>query len=251
MISVPAYGRHRSTQTGDVLGPAPSNDRSAETRVVVADPVTMFRSGVRNVLGREREFTVVEAGNLEELIDVAVRSSSDIALIDLDLPPRGGIYAIQRLSEVCSVRTILWSFAPGRKTVLEAIRAGATGYLHKELAPTGLVRSLRGIEEGQAPLSRDLTALLIDGLHGLDELERVHARAQLLSPREREVLDLVAQGARNKQIASALYISEFTVKRHMQNILEKLELPSRRAAAAFYRSAFDSETAIPAVGGRA
>lgn len=245
-------GRHRPAQTDGALQdpfPLPGAPESS-TRVVIADPLTMFRSGVRNVLGREKDFAVVEAANLEELIEAAVQSSPNIVLIDLDLPPQGGIAAVHSLSEFCSARTILWSFAPDRDTVLEAIRAGAAGYLHKELAPAALVRSLRGIQDGEAPLCRDLAALLIDGLHGLDEHERVYSRMKLLSPREREVLELVAQGARNKQIARALYISEFTVKRHMQNIFEKLELPSRRAAAAFYRSAFDGEAASPGVGER-
>jgi DNA-binding NarL/FixJ family response regulator len=243
-------GRHRPTPTNGTLksaSPVPG-DREPPTRVIIADPLTMFRSGVRNVLGREKDFAIVEAANLEELINAAVHSRPEIVLIDLDLPPHGGIAAVHSLEEFCSARTILWSFAPDRDTVVEAIRAGASGYLHKELAPAGLVRSLRGIQKGEAPLSRDLARLLIDGLQGLEEHERVHARMKLLSLREREVLDLVAQGARNKQIATALYISEFTVKRHMQNIFEKLELPSRRAAAAFYRSAFNSEEASPAVG---
>jgi len=82
---------------------------------------------------------------------------------------------------------------------------------------------------------------MIDAMHGLDERTRARDRATALSPRELEVLDLVAQGARNKQIAAALVISEFTVKRHVQNILHKLELPSRHAAATFYGTAFGSE----------
>jgi DNA-binding NarL/FixJ family response regulator len=80
--------------------------------------------------------------------------------------------------------------------------------------------------------------MMIEALHGYDEEARARDKAAILSAREREVLDLVSQGARNKQVAAALTISEFTVKRHMQNILEKLELPSRRAAAAFYTTAF-------------
>jgi DNA-binding NarL/FixJ family response regulator len=218
------------------------------TRVVIADPLTMFRSGVRGALAREDDFAVVEASNLNELIDAATRTSVDIALIDLDLPPRGGIAAVRRLSKFSSLHTILWSFAPDRKTVAGAIRAGASGYLNKEVSPDSLVRSLRGVRNGEAPLSRALVSLRIEAVHGLDEEEALHARAQLLSAREREVLELVAEGARNKEIAAALYISEFTVKRHMQNILEKLEVPSRRAAAAFHRSAFDAPVTHAAVG---
>jgi DNA-binding NarL/FixJ family response regulator len=82
---------------------------------------------------------------------------------------------------------------------------------------------------------------MIDAVHGLEERDRVRERAVVLSAREREVLALVARGARNRQIAEALSISEFTVKRHMQNILHKLNLPSRMADGLFYRSAFESD----------
>jgi DNA-binding NarL/FixJ family response regulator len=220
------------------------------TRVVIADPLTLFRSGVREVLARESDFTAVEVANLNELMDVARHGSADVALVDLDLPPDGGIAAIRRLAEVSSLHTVVWSSAPDRETVLSAIRAGASGYLDKELSPEGLIRSMRGLESGEAPLSRSLAARLIEALHGLREHEQIAEQAGLLSPRERKVLELVARGARNKEIAATLFISEFTVKRHVQNILEKLGLPSRRAAAAFHRAAFDAN-GLPGVSGDA
>lgn len=213
------------------------------TRILVADSLQIFRSGVRNLLARESDFEIVEAGSLDELLHAVEDDCPDIALIDLDLPPLGGVTAVQRLEQRCSTYTIVWSFEPSRETVLAAVRAGAHGFLHKEISPDGLVRALRGVVQGEAPLSRDLASLMIDALHGLDERTRARDRAGVLSSREREVLDLVAQGARNKQIAVALTISEFTVKRHVQNILQKLELPSRRAAATFYRTAFGPEEA--------
>ena len=208
------------------------------TRILVADSLTIFRAGVRNLLERESDFEVVEAGSLEEVVRAVEGSCPDIALIDLELPPDGGVAAVAKLAQRCQTYMIVWSFAPTRETVLSAVRAGASGYLHKEISQDGLVRSLRGVINGEAPLSRDLATLMIEALHGYDEQARAREKATVLSAREREVLDLVSQGARNKQIAAVLSISEFTVKRHMQNILEKLELPSRRAAAAFYASAF-------------
>ena len=213
------------------------------TRILVADSLQIFRSGVRNLLARESDFEIIEADSLDELLHAIEHDCPDIALIDLELPPAGGVAAVQRLAKRCSTYTIVWSFEPSRETVLAAVRAGAHGFLHKEISPEGLVRALRGVVQGEAPLSRDLASLMIDALHGLDERTRARDRAGVLSSREREVLDLVAQGARNKQIASALTISEFTVKRHVQNILQKLELPSRKAAATFYRTAFGQEEA--------
>jgi len=213
------------------------------TRILVADSLRIFRSGVCNLLARESDFEIVEAASLDDVLTAIEHDCPDIALIDLELPPSGGVAAVQRLSKRCSTHTIVWSFEPTRETVLDAVRAGAHGFLHKEISPEGLVRALRGVVQGEAPLSRDLASLMIDALHGLDERTRARDRAGVLSSREREVLDLVAQGARNKQIASALTISEFTVKRHVQNILQKLELPSRKAAATFYRTAFGQEEA--------
>lgn len=216
----------------------------SRTRVLIADPLTIFRSGVRTLLLRDGEFDVAEAGDLDELLAVASERQPDVALIDLELPPSGGVEAVARLAEHCPTRAIVWSYTPGRDDVLAAVRAGARGYLHKQISPAGLVRSLRGVVVGEAPLPRDLASLMIDALHGLDERGRVRERAALLSGRECEVLELVADGARNREIAETLVISEFTVKRHMQNILRKLELPSRRAAAAFYRAAFASDESL-------
>jgi DNA-binding NarL/FixJ family response regulator len=213
------------------------------TRILVAEPLRMFRAGVRNLLERESDFEVVEASTLDEAIRAARDHCLDVALVDLGLPPLGGVTAVRRLTTIGSTFTIVWSFQPSRETVLAAVRAGAHGFLHKDISPDGLVRALRGVAQGEAPLSRDLASLMIDALHGLDERTVARERAGALSPREREVLDLVAQGARNKQIAARLVISEFTVKRHVQNILQKLELPSRRAAAALYGTAFGSEEA--------
>jgi DNA-binding NarL/FixJ family response regulator len=134
--------------------------------------------------------------------------------------------------------------------VLSAVRAGAHGVLRKEISSEGLVRALHGIVHGEAPLSRGLATLMIDALHGHDARTRAHERFSSLSTRERQVLDLVAGGAGNKQIAAQLTISEFTVKRHVQNILQKLELPSRKAAATFHRTALGVEpqaaAAVPA-----
>jgi DNA-binding NarL/FixJ family response regulator len=211
------------------------------TSILVADSLRIFRAGVRNLLARESEFQVLEAGSLEEVLAIVEVDCPDIALIDLELPPLGGVAAVQRLARICSTYTVVWSFEPTRETVLSAVRSGAHGFLHKEISPDGLVRALRGVVQGEAPLSRDLASLMIDALHGFDERARARDRAAALSTRECEVLDLVAQGARNKQIALSLTISEFTVKRHVQNILHKLELPSRRAAAGFYRTAFGPE----------
>lgn len=206
-------------------------------RVLVADPVTIFRTGVRNLLRRESDFEVVEASSCEEAELRLEAGCPEIALIDLDLPPNGGVEAVQLLSQRCNTYLIVWSFDPTPQSVLAAVRAGADGFLHKQISPTGLVRSLRGVIHGEAPLSRDLTRLMVDAIHGSELRDQSRERLAVLSAREREILEHVALGARNRQIAATLTISEFTVKRHVQNILSKLEVRSRRAASDYYVAA--------------
>jgi len=204
----------------------------SRARVLVADALPIFRVGVRNLLRREGDFEVVEASSYGEVVDAL--AGVDVALVDVDLPPRGGVDAVARLRGRTSARLIVWSLEPTPDDVLAAVRAGSHGFLRKDMPAQGLVRALRGAQHGEAPLSRELTTLLIEALHGLDELERARTRVASLSQREREVLAHLARGARNKDIAVALVISEFTVKRHVQNILHKLGLPSRHAAASFH-----------------
>src|SRR5438552_12155449 len=209
------------------------------TKVLVADPFAIFRAGVTNLLRRESDFAVVEAEDLPAIQKLVGAKCPDIALIDLGLPPLGGVAAVEWLEEHCSTHTIVWSFEPTRESVLGAVHAGASGYLRKDISPDGLVRSLRGVVTGQAPLSRDLATLMIEAIHRLRDREGTRERLSALSSRECEVLQHVARGARNRQIASELTISELTVKRHVQNILGKLKVRSRREAGDFYRAAGD------------
>lgn len=214
------------------------------TGVVVADSLPLFRTGVRRLLERESDFEVEEAGTQDELLAVAQAVRPEIALVDLDLDPGGAVAAVGALAAESNARAIVWSLDPSCDTVLGAIRAGASGYLDRRITGDGLLRSLRGLAHGEAPISRVLVTQMIDALHGLDRRERARAQAATLSFREREVLELVAGGARNREIAERLLISEFTVKRHVQNILDKLDLPSRHAAAALHGTAFAETGAV-------
>ena len=92
------------------------------TRILVADSLRIFRAGVRNLLARESDFQVIEAGTFDEVLQAIQHNCPDIALIDLDLPPFGGVAAVQRLERECATQTIVWSFEPSRETVLAAVR---------------------------------------------------------------------------------------------------------------------------------
>jgi DNA-binding NarL/FixJ family response regulator len=206
------------------------------TRVLLLDPLPIFRAGVRGHLTEESDFEVVEAGSVDE---ARALEPPDIALVDASL-----VDAVELLG---GAHVIVWGFAPKPHEVLAAIQAGAHGYLHKDILPFGLVRALRALPLGEAALARDLAAALIEAMHGQEAHSRLQARLAVLSAREREVLELVALGARNSSIADSLSISEFTVKRHVQNILGKLGVASRTAAGAIYRAGVDEErTAVPA-----
>ena len=207
-------------------------------RVGVGEPVSILRAGVRNLLAESSDFEVMDAGDLPGLVRRLRRSTVDIALVASELPPRGGVWATERLVSEFSCRVVVWSSRPTPCEAIAAIRAGACGVLDKEIHPSGLVRALRASARGQSPMPREVTAEIID------ELRRVSVRASAavggggLSAREVEVLALVASGRRNRDIASALSISELTAKRHVQNILGKLRVRSRVAAADVYRSAY-------------
>ena len=208
-------------------------------RVLVADGAPLFRSGVRHLLTREGDFVLTEAADFDELMQVMEHEAPEIALIDLDLPPSGGVAAVAHLAAQKTARLVVWGFEAEREQVLDALTAGADGFLDKAISPTGLMRALRGMSRGETPLPRELVTVVVDAVHDFEARDRARERLVVLSAREREVLALVANGARNRQIADELSISEFTVKRHMQNILQKLDLSSRTAAAAFYRTALD------------
>lgn len=206
--------------------------------LVVADPTSIFRTAVREILADEGDIDVLEAASLGDLLHLAALGP-DVVLVDLFLPPGNALDAIRRLKERGSTRVIAWSLRAHREDVLAALEAGADGYVEKDIKPEALIRVLRSIASGEAPLPRDLTAHLIDRLHRIEQRDRARERTRSLSDRESEVLRLIAAGHTNKRVAMELALSEFTVKRHVQNILAKLNQRSRWEAAALYQAAND------------
>jgi len=201
------------------------------TRVIVAESAEIFRGTVRVALA-QHGFDVVEAGDLEGLLR-AGSSGSGIALVDLGLPPLGGVAAARELIRKHGTDTVVWAFRPRSEDILAAVRVGAIGFLDKEIAPAALARTLRKVGRGEAPLTRTGARALAQALHELEERGRAERDLARLSRRELEVLDLVAAGFRNRQIAIELMLAEATVKRHVHNILTKLELRSRWSAAVY------------------
>jgi DNA-binding NarL/FixJ family response regulator len=201
--------------------------------VVVADPSSVFRAGLRVVAERDRAFAVREARDLDELLAQVAAEPTHVAVVDLELPPLGGPHALERLAKQARpVPSLVWSLRPTPEDVLAAVSAGALGFVSKTIGAAELLGALRRVLIGEPALEPELAGLLMAAVQRAHEAQR--ARESLLSDRERHVLELVAAGLRNREIAGELEISVFTVKRHVQNILRKLELPSRRAAAALH-----------------
>jgi len=199
--------------------------------VVVADGNSVFRSGVVALLGRESDIRAVPCVSTEALLAKVAELRPSVALVDIDLALSGGLRAIARIKQrTPATQTLAIAAAPDRELVLAAIRAGARGIVERTVDSGLLARIVRRTAAGEATLPRHLLGYVLDELARLER--RVDASLALspLSSREREVLALIGQGRRNREIGEILSISELTVKRHVHNMLEKLRVPTRAAA---------------------
>lgn len=225
----------------DVVSTASGRRRPSHTpspiTLILADAGPMFRLGLRALLRDHEEFEIEEAGDLETLVALVDRASGPAtALIDLDLPPAGGVAAVTRVRD-SGAAPVVWC-SGSRLTpdvVFELVRCGAVGILRKEISSNGIVRTLRAAANGEATLPRDLVTALLARIQSLSTPPTSRPPITTLSDREREVLALVAIGDSNKAIARKLYISEFTAKRHVQNVLNKLAVHRRQDAATRFR----------------
>jgi DNA-binding NarL/FixJ family response regulator len=201
-------------------------------RVLIADDQPVVRQGLRTFLELHDDIEVVgEAEDGERALEAVAALAPDVVLMDLVMPRLDGIAAIERLRALGSTARIivLTSFLDEDK-VLPAVRAGAAGYLLKDVEPAELVRAIRTVDGGEALLHPAVAARVLREL--ADDGERVR-RHELLTPREREVLALLARGRANKAIAFQLGVAEKTVKTHVGNILGKLGLSDRTQAALY------------------
>jgi two-component system NarL family response regulator len=199
-------------------------------RVVVADRQPLYRRGVADVLGEERDIVVVgETGDGSDVPALVGKARADVVLLDLEIDG-GGVAACSRLQEVRpDVRVVVLTQADDDADLAGAVRAGARGYLRKDTAPDELVSAVRTVASGGSLLSPAMAARMLDEFAVLVRRQDSLSGAAL-SRRELEVLSLVAQGLGNRAIADRLFISENTVKNHVRNIHEKLQVHSRMEA---------------------
>ena len=193
-------------------------------RLVIADDHLVVRAGLRAMLGAEPGFDVVgEATTGAQAIDVADRLCPDVVLMDLRMPEIDGVAATVRIRERHpNVHVLVLTTYDTDADILKAIEAGATGYLLKDATRDELVRAVRAAATGASVLTPAVASRLMDRLRA--------PRQEALSAREIEILEHVARGRTNKEIAAALFISEATVKTHLLHIFAKLDVQDRTQA---------------------
>jgi len=207
-------------------------------KIVIVDDHALFREGLASILRLEPDIEVSGlAGSVQEAVEVARTLKPDIILMDFTLPDGNGADATYLvLKEHPDCKIIFLTMSDSDENLFAAIRSGAKGYLVKNMSPSKLVTTIRSVQQGESALSRSMTLRLMEELSRTKELVRLgDAALAHLTRRELDVLEELTSGKTNKEIAKQLFISENTVKYHVHSLLDKLNLPSRRAAAAFAR----------------
>lgn len=206
-------------------------------RVLLVDDHILFRKGISSMMASQPDLEVVgEASDGTEALEKARELMPDIILMDINMPRTDGLEATRLIKEELPyVKIVILTVSDDEQNLFEAIKSGAMGYLLKNLEPEELFDLVRGVYRGEAAISRNTATKILSELSR--QAQRDHEPAisakTVLTDREKEVLQLVITGATNKEIASALYISENTVKNHLCNILDKLHLQNRIQAAAY------------------
>ncbi|MFN8557215.1 MAG: response regulator transcription factor [Dehalococcoidia bacterium] len=205
--------------------------------LLVTDDHTLFRTGLVRLIGDYPELTVVgEAASADEAVQKAEALAPDVILMDIDMPDEDGIAATRRIRRILpDARIIMLTMYGSEGHVLDAIRAGAYGYLLKDASADDLVGTIRTVAQGGAVINPHLARRLLDEFAQQPEPSSPTGRSRAnedLSPREAQILALIAAGETSRSIAQRLFLSENTVKRHTSNIYQKLHVKHRSQAAA-------------------
>jgi DNA-binding NarL/FixJ family response regulator len=195
-------------------------------RILLADDHKLMRSGLRLLIEQQPDLSVVgEAGDGREAVSMAKSLRPDVAVIDIGMPNLNGIEATHQITHSNSeIAVVMLSMHSDESYVLRALKAGAKGYLLKDSAESDLIRAVRAVAGGKSFFSPVVSKVLLDDY--MRKLKRSGAEDayDLLTPREREILQLVAEGKSNKDVANLLNLSVYTVETHRSNIMQKLNL---------------------------
>ncbi|HEY2579717.1 MAG TPA: response regulator transcription factor [Streptosporangiaceae bacterium] len=221
-------------QAADVAQGAPR--RPEPIRVLIVDDHALFRRGLEMVLDEENDIELVgQASDGAEATLRAAESLPDVVLMDIRMPKSSGIVACRAMKEAApSTKIVMLTISDEEEDLFEAIRAGASGYLLKDIPLDEVAEAVRAVHGGQSLISPSMAGKLLTEFATLARRNEDEPPQQVPAPklteREMEVLKLVARGMNNRDIAKELFISENTVKNHVRNILEKLQIHSRMEA---------------------
>ena len=202
---------------------------SDRIRVVLIDDHPLLREGVAATLRADPEFDVVAQGsNADQALELARDHLPDIILLDVSMPG-GGLNAARAIAAACPiVKIVMLTVSEDEEDVLNALKAGARGYVLKGVSGPELVRIVRSVNAGEPYVTPSLAASLLGELRAPGTIESAEPDPlSELTERERQILELVARGKSNKEVAEALYLSEKTIKHYMTNILQKLQVRNR------------------------
>ena len=201
-------------------------------RIVVIDDHTLFREGLQSLLVRHGIEVVASVSDGQEGIKAAQEMQPDIVLLDMRMPGMSGLEVLKQFQQLkFKAPVVMLTTSGDERDLVEALRNGAKGYLLKDMEPDNVVAALREIIKGETVVAPNLTQVLAKVVKGEDPLESEQNPLDNLTPREREILSLLAEGQSNKVIARNLGISDGTVKLHVKAILRKLDIHSRVEAA--------------------
>ena len=221
-------------ETQEAPAPQPSDE---PIRVLIVDDHALFRRGLVGVLEMEKDIDMVgEAGDGAEAVDIAAETMPDVVLMDVRMPRRGGIDATRQIKENSPhTKILMLTISDEEADLYDAIKAGANGYLLKEIPIDEVAGAIRRVNAGESTISPSMASKLMSEFATMVKKsdEKPQAAQPRLTEREMEVLKLVAKGKNNRDIAKDLFISENTVKNHIRNILEKLHLHSRMQAVVY------------------
>ena len=197
-------------------------------RVLLADDHTLMRRGLRLIVEQQPDLVVVgEAEDGRQAVALSASLKPDVAVLDIGMPNLNGIEGAKQITDGESgAAVVILSMHADETYILRALRAGARGYLLKDSAESDLVRAIRSVAEGKSFFSPAVSKVMLEDY--VKKLQRTGSEDSydLLTPREREILQLVAEGKSNKEVANLLHLSVYTVETHRANIMEKLKLKS-------------------------
>ena len=215
----------------------PSGDSRSKLRVLIVDDHALFRRGLQMVLEQEPDIEVVgEASDGSDAVEKAKALNPDVVLMDVRMPRRSGIQAAGDIRDMLpGAKILMLTISDEEADLYESIKAGASGYLLKEISIEEVADAIRSVWAGQSRISPSMASKLLSEFAAISQRagDRRDLAAAKLTDREMQVLKLVAQGRGNKDIAEELFISENTVKNHIRNILDKLHLHSRMEAVVY------------------